>query len=188
MIPGQPYREDKALGAPLPAGLVNALQRDITLTKGTGTGGTFPGAPAWGGGYAAFAKCLAGIAPAAAWTVDSAVDWRDRYVFAFGVGYDAANKLPGEGSEPNDQPGAVGQYVCAGEELAATAPTSVPVFGYLHYDAVNPKRVLLHNGGGGNYIRIRVSATGALEVLNGLAATVYLALWVMASDQFPARL
>jgi hypothetical protein len=78
--------------------------------------------------------------------------------------------------------------VFAGEELASTAPTSVPVFGYLHYDAVNPKRVLLCNGGGGLYIRLNVSATGSLYVTNALTAIVYVALWVMASDQFPARL
>jgi hypothetical protein len=171
---------------------LNKLQRGIVMRKGSGTGGTFPSPPAtteaWGGAHQVVAKCVAGVTGADKWTIDDAIDWRNRIVriLAFGA-YNASNRLPGE-SNYACGPGPGYDYPCdsledetKGREMwtGAGANAADPPTG-------GPYLTLASGATARGYLFVD-DTTHALRFWNATVSTLYPYIVVEVSDQFPTR-
>lgn len=164
---------------------VNTIQRSVDAgTNGMSPGWTAPSPTGtslpWGGGRIVVAMNESGIADGVDWNVYSQMDCRNRQVVILEFGaFNAANKLPGGGSEEAIQPGY--DYLWDGDRTLYTKSGAT---------TGNPPT-------GGTYLVLCRTADDAmlfcdatshfLVMRNELGATVYpfLVLWI--SDQFPTR-
>lgn len=172
-------------------GLLNDLQRSVGAEAASSAEGTFP-APTgstlpWGGGHIIIGKRTTALSTGTNFSVDASRDYRNRLIRIQAIcAWDAAGKVPGEGSEPNDQalgllrdadiamtrplwytksgsdnPGVAGYYYSV-----ASGGGSPPTWGYLYANAAAPYDLRFHN-------------------VNG--TDLYLLIAYTVFDQFPTR-
>lgn len=178
MLPDDPYFDAKDPGSDFPPGLANALQRSVGCEKAAWASGTFP-APTgttlpWGGAKIVVYRGTLGADSTV--IADDSIDWRNRLLLIIGGIYTAEADLPGNGTEPVNQPDF--DYPL-NQDLKA-----VPIItGYLN-ESTRIEICQLPSG----YVKIETNASGEL-LLHGVstAAALYPVLWIVATDQFPAR-
>lgn len=189
MLPSDPYREEKAIDSPVPPGLVNKLQRGAEIEAASGDDPTTakPTDPTWGGGQWRFGVSKTGLIESGGgageyWTIDDSIDYRKRFILAFGYAYDDPDLLPGESSPLSRQPGADVNFDGMG---AAVSGICAPCMGYLNgtdWAAVNlagsayTGEVVLGTDGDG---KLRMRYTGTTRI--------YPVIFFLVTDQFPTR-
>lgn len=161
--------------------LLNRVQRAPDVILGSGSDGTFP-APAlttaaWGGSVMLVAKKVAGVANGGDWLIDDSINWLNRILLVVEFGaFNAANKLPGEGTENNGYPGYDYQLNAATSRTLytkAAAAGSPPAGGTY---AVLSANAYLY-----------VDAAGDLYMRNAEGAIIYPFIMLIGTDQFPTR-
>lgn len=161
---------------------LNKLQRDVTARKGSGSGGTFPNVSgsteAWGGGHIVFFKYPLGVPNSEKQVIDTSIDWRNRevLVLSYGVftGAGCGPKLPGEGSEPDAQPG--WDLIPAQREFYTGSG------GTTHPPGAGERKCQVSSS-----VYLYCDTAGDLYLFNGYGADFFPWLVVLVSDQFPTR-
>lgn len=161
---------------------LNKVQRGVTARKASAAGGTFPNVSGssepWGGAHIVFFKWPNGVPNGDKQVIDSSIDWRNREVLilSYGVftGSGAGSKLPGEGSEPANQPGWDITPTQREFYTGAGGTTHPPGAGELKC-AVSPS------------VYLYCDIAGDLYIFNGYGSGFFPWLVLLVSDQFPVR-